>query len=237
MPAFTAKDGFTARSIRDPQPVLTRTSEELPRKILPAFDAVVHLAELSNDPLGQHNPALTYSINHLGTVALATEMRESRQSRDSCTLLLAAFTAPVRASTRTSSQKPIRKPRTPNARRSSSETCLPWRTTDFSPTFLRNATAYGASPHMRFDLVLNNLAGFAWTTKEIKMTSDGTPWRPLVHVRDIAHAIACALDGAERSRSQRDLQRRLYVRELSGPRDRPNRCRHFSGCEAELWKE
>ena len=64
---------------------------------------------------------------------------------------------------------------------------------DFSPTFLRNATAYGASPRMRFDLVLNNLAGFAWTTRQIKMTSDGTPWRPLVHVRDIAHAIACAL--------------------------------------------
>jgi nucleoside-diphosphate-sugar epimerase len=67
-------------------------------------------------------------------------------------------------------------------------------TDDFSPIFLRNATAYGASPHMRFDLVLNNLAGLAWTTKEIKMTSDGTPWRPLVHVRDIAQAIACTLE-------------------------------------------
>jgi nucleoside-diphosphate-sugar epimerase len=64
----------------------------------------------------------------------------------------------------------------------------------FSPTFLRNATAYGASPRMRFDLVLNNLAGLAWTAKEIRMTSDGSPWRPLVHVRDIAHAIACALE-------------------------------------------
>jgi nucleoside-diphosphate-sugar epimerase len=65
---------------------------------------------------------------------------------------------------------------------------------DFSPTFLRNATAYGASPRMRFDIVLNNLSGLAWTTKEIKMTSDGSPWRPLVHVRDITHAIACALE-------------------------------------------
>ena len=60
---------------------------------------------------------------------------------------------------------------------------------DFSPTFLRNATAFGASPRMRFDIVLNNLAGLAWTTKKIAMTSDGTPWRPLVHALDIAKAI------------------------------------------------
>jgi nucleoside-diphosphate-sugar epimerase len=65
---------------------------------------------------------------------------------------------------------------------------------NFSPTFLRNATAFGASPRMRFDIVLNNLAGLAWTTREIKMISDGTPWRPLVHVLDICDAIACALD-------------------------------------------
>jgi nucleoside-diphosphate-sugar epimerase len=65
---------------------------------------------------------------------------------------------------------------------------------NFSPTFLRNATAFGASPRMRFDIVLNNLAGLAWTTKEIKMISDGTPWRPLVHVLDICDAVACALD-------------------------------------------
>jgi nucleoside-diphosphate-sugar epimerase len=64
---------------------------------------------------------------------------------------------------------------------------------DFSPTFMRNATAFGASPRMRFDIVLNNLAGLAWTTKEIKMISDGTPWRPLVHGLDIAKAIRCAL--------------------------------------------
>src|SRR5712691_7020289 len=65
---------------------------------------------------------------------------------------------------------------------------------NFSPTFLRNATAYGPSPRMRFDIVLNNLAGLAWTTHEIKMTSDGTPWRPLVHIRDIGRAVICALE-------------------------------------------
>jgi nucleoside-diphosphate-sugar epimerase len=70
---------------------------------------------------------------------------------------------------------------------------------DFSPTFVRNATAYGASPRMRFDIVLNNLAGLAWTTKEIRMTSDGTPWRPLVHVRDICEAIACCLEAPRKA--------------------------------------
>ncbi len=64
----------------------------------------------------------------------------------------------------------------------------------FSPTFLRNATAYGASPRMRFDLVVNDLAGHAWTEKVIRMTSDGRPWRPFVHVLDISQAIACVLD-------------------------------------------
>ena len=64
----------------------------------------------------------------------------------------------------------------------------------FSPTFLRNSTAYGASPHMRFDIVLNNLSGLAWTTKEIRMTSDGTPWRPLVHGLDICRAIIAVLE-------------------------------------------
>jgi nucleoside-diphosphate-sugar epimerase len=70
----------------------------------------------------------------------------------------------------------------------------PLATSSFSPTFMRNATAYGASPKMRFDIVLNNLAGLAWTTKEIKMTSDGTPWRPLVHGLDIAKSIIAVLD-------------------------------------------
>jgi nucleoside-diphosphate-sugar epimerase len=64
----------------------------------------------------------------------------------------------------------------------------------FSPVFLRNSTAYGASPRMRFDIVLNNLSGLAWTSKKIAMTSDGTPWRPLVHVMDICTAIRCSLE-------------------------------------------
>jgi nucleoside-diphosphate-sugar epimerase len=76
---------------------------------------------------------------------------------------------------------------------------MPLGSGDFCPTFLRNATAYGASPHMRFDIVLNNLAGLAWTRREIRLTSDGTPWRPLVHARDIAQAILAILEAPARA--------------------------------------
>ena len=82
----------------------------------------------------------------------------------------------------------------------------------FSPTFLRNATAYGASPRMRFDIVLNNLSGLAWTTKEIRLESDGTPWRPLVHLLDISQAVACVLD-APRERIHNQV---LNVGDVSG---------------------
>jgi nucleoside-diphosphate-sugar epimerase len=157
------------------------------------FDAVVHLAELSNDPLGRHDPALTYSINHLGTVALATKSKKAGVTRfvytSSCSVYGTGGGEYKNEQSETNPQTAYAQCKTFVERDLSS-----MASDDFSPTFLRNATAYGASPHMRFDLVLNNLAGLAWTTKEIKMTSDGTPWRPLVHVQDIAHAIACTLE-------------------------------------------
>jgi nucleoside-diphosphate-sugar epimerase len=157
------------------------------------FDAVVHLAELSNDPLGQHSPALTYAINHLGTVALAEKCKRLGVSRfvytSSCSVYGAGSgefkdeQSPVNPQTAYAECKVL-------VERDLSTMA----SDDFSPTFLRNATAYGPSPRMRFDIVLNNLAGLAWTAKKIAMTSDGSPWRPLVHVRDIASAIACVLE-------------------------------------------
>jgi nucleoside-diphosphate-sugar epimerase len=157
------------------------------------FDAVVHLAELSNDPLGQHDPEVTYAINHLGTVALANKCKSVGISRFIYTSSCSVYGA---GSGEFKTEESETNPQTAYAKcKILVERDLSAMATDhFSPTFLRNATAYGASPRMRFDLVLNNLCGYAWTTKEIKMTSDGSPWRPLVHVRDIAHAIACALD-------------------------------------------
>lgn len=156
------------------------------------MDAVVHLAELSNDPLGQHNPELTYEINHVGTLALAKKCLKAGVKRFVYTSSCSVYGT---GSGEFKDEQSETNPQTAYARCKTlvERDVSALADADFSPTFLRNATAYGASPRMRFDLVLNNLAGFAWTTRQIKMTSDGTPWRPLVHVRDIAHAIACAL--------------------------------------------
>jgi nucleoside-diphosphate-sugar epimerase len=161
---------------------------------LRGFDAIVHLAELSNDPLGQHNPALTYEINHRGTVKLAQNAIRAGVPRFIYTSSCSIYGAGDGERYKTEESEP------------NPQTAYAWckvlverdlsvfASDNFSPTFLRNATAYGPSPRMRFDLVLNNLAGLAWTTNEIGMTSDGTPWRPLAHVLDIAHAIACAIE-------------------------------------------
>jgi nucleoside-diphosphate-sugar epimerase len=157
------------------------------------FDAVVHLAELSNDPLGQHSPDLTYAINHQGSVALATMCRNKGVSRFVYTSSCSVYGT---GSGEFKSEESETNPQTAYAKcKLLVENDLMQLANDnFSPTFLRNSTAYGSSPRMRFDLVLNNLAGLAWTTQQIKMTSDGSPWRPLVHVGDIAQAIGCALE-------------------------------------------
>jgi nucleoside-diphosphate-sugar epimerase len=155
-------------------------------------DAVIHLAELSNDPLGQLAPNITYDINHGGSMHLARTARAAGIKRfiyfSSCSVYGA-------------SDQIIDEQGTTNPQTAYAECKLKvegdlkkMADKDFSPTYLRNATAYGASPRLRFDLVVNNLAGFAWTQKEIRMVSDGTPWRPLVHVLDIAKAATCALE-------------------------------------------
>jgi nucleoside-diphosphate-sugar epimerase len=153
----------------------------------------VHMAELSNDPLGQLAPDITYDINHVGSIRLAEEAHRAGVKRfvymSSCSVYGVAEgdyvdeESPVNPQTayavcKTLVERDVQKLAGDN----------------FSPTFLRNATAYGASPHMRFDIVLNNLAGLAWTTKKIAMTSDGTPWRPLVHGLDIVRAIRAVLE-------------------------------------------
>lgn len=159
---------------------------------LAGFDAVVHLAELSNDPLGQFNPEVTFEINHLGTVDLAKKCKKVGVERFIYTSSCSVYGVGSDSDRTEASEV---NPQTAYAQcKVRVERDVAQMADDaFSPTFLRNATAYGPSPHMRFDIVLNNLAGLAWTTKEIKMTSDGTPWRPLVHVLDICEAIACAL--------------------------------------------
>lgn len=174
-------------------PVLPRDVRDVTARDLGGFDAVVHLAELSNDPLGALDPRLTYAINHEGSVALAKAARAAGVARfvyaSSCSIYGASGPA-----VRTESS-PV-DPQTAYARckvlveRDVSRLA----SAEFAPVFLRNATAYGASPRQRFDLVLNNLAGSAFVHGEIRMTSDGSPWRPLVHVEDIAEAVVSALE-------------------------------------------
>jgi nucleoside-diphosphate-sugar epimerase len=161
---------------------------------LQGADAVVHMAELSNDPTGQLAPHITYEINHKGSVRLAELSAKAGVRRfiymSSCSVYgvatgdeLVTEQAAVNPQTAYAECKTLVE-----------RDVAPMARDGFSPVFLRNATAFGASPRMRFDIVLNNLAGLAWTTKEIKMTSDGTPWRPLVHALDIAKAIGCVLE-------------------------------------------
>ncbi|BAZ89942.1 NAD-dependent epimerase/dehydratase [Raphidiopsis curvata NIES-932] len=160
---------------------------------LEGVDAIVHKAELSNDPTGQLAPHITYDINHLGSVRLANLAKTMGVRRfvymSSCSVYGIATDGDV------TEESPVN----PQTAYAECKTLVErdiklLADDDFSPTFMRNATAFGASPRMRFDIVLNNLAGLAWTTKEIKMTSDGTPWRPLVHALDICKAIVCVLE-------------------------------------------
>jgi nucleoside-diphosphate-sugar epimerase len=159
---------------------------------LEGFDAVVHLAALSNDPLGNLNPALTYEINHRASVRLATLAKTVGVCRfvfsSSCSTYGAAGDAMV---TETAAFHPV----TPYGHSKVLVEQDVARLADdhFSPTFLRNATAYGVSPRLRFDLVLNNLVAWAVTTGRVYIKSDGTPWRPIVHIEDISRAVIAVL--------------------------------------------
>src|SRR5713101_3618924 len=161
---------------------------------LAGFDAVVHLAALSNDPLGDLNPALTYAINHAASVHLAKLAKENGVKRflfsSSCSTYGAAGGEGLL------NEAAEFRPVTPYGRSKVlvEKDLVMLADSSFSPTFLRNATAYGASPRLRFDLVLNNLVAWAATTGRIHIKSDGTPWRPIVHVEDICRAFIAALN-------------------------------------------
>ena len=161
---------------------------------LRGFDTIVHLAGISNDPLGHLDPGGTFEINHLASVRLARFAKLAGVERfifaSSCSLYGAA--SPEDLLTESAPFNPV----TPYgeskvlAERDLSEMA----DDDFSPVFLRNATVYGYSPRLRLDLVVNDLVASAFTTRSVVIKSDGTPWRPLVHVEDVARAALAALE-------------------------------------------
>ena len=181
------KHGWLYNGVTSTVHTLAKDIREVQVEDLRGYDAVVHMAELSNDPLGDLLGEVTYEVNHKGSVRLAQVAKEAGVGRfvymSSCSVYGVADgtvdeTSPVNPQTAYA----ICKARV-------ERDVAPLADETFAPTFLRNATAFGASPRMRFDIVLNNLAGLAWTTGKIAMNSDGTPWRPLVHGLDIAQAI------------------------------------------------
>jgi len=174
-------------------PTITKDIRQITVEDLRGYDAVVHLAELSNDPIGQNRPEVTYAINGDGSGNLARHAKEAGVTRflysSSCSVYGAGG---AEWKTEESPTEPLTAYAACKLRTEAVLASL--ADDDFSPTCMRNATAYGASPRMRFDIVLNTFAGLAWTTRQIVMVSDGTPWRPLVHAADIAEAFAAVLE-------------------------------------------
>ncbi len=174
-------------------PTIYKDIRDVEVEDLRGFDAVCHLAGLSNDPLGNLNPELTFDINYRASVRLAEVAKEAGVERfvfsSSCSNYGASDDQILTEESPFNPVTPYGQSKVLTEREVSK-----MADENFSPTFLRNATAYGFSPRIRFDLVLNNLVAWAFTTGKIMMKSDGTPWRPVVHIEDIARAFIAVLE-------------------------------------------
>lgn len=177
----------------DEIPEVRKDLRDVTVKDLDGFDGVIHFAALSNDPLGDLDPTLTYAINHLASVRLAELAKAAGVERfvfsSSCSTYGAAGDEFL-------DENAFLNPVTPygESKVLAERDIARFADDDFSPVFMRNATAYGASPRLRLDIVLNDFVAAAYTTGRILIKSDGTPWRPIIHIRDIIAAAIAALE-------------------------------------------
>jgi nucleoside-diphosphate-sugar epimerase len=225
--------GWLFHDGQDRARMITRDIRSITPEDLEGYDAVVHLAELSNDPLCENDPDLTFEINHKASVQLAKAAKAAGVKRfvyaSSCSVYGAGG---AEARTETDPTDPLTA--YAKCKLLVERDVAPLADDNFSPTFLRLATAFGASPRLRFDIVLNNLAGLAWTTGRITMTSDGMPWRPLVHVEDISQAFAAVLMAPRDAVFNQvfnvgDNEQNYRIREIA-----ETAARVFPGCEIEF---
>jgi nucleoside-diphosphate-sugar epimerase len=174
-------------------PAIRKDIRDVQLEDLEGIDAVIHLAGLSNDPLGDLNPRLTFAINHQASVRLAKLARKAGVKRfifsSSCSNYGAGGDALLDENASFNPVTPYGESKVLVER-----DVAKLANDHFSPVFLRNATAYGVSPRLRFDLVLNNLVAWAVTTRRVFIKSDGTPWRPVVHIEDISRAFLAVLE-------------------------------------------
>ena len=201
---------------------------------LEGVDAIVHMAELSNDPVGELSPTITYDINHKGSVHLARLAKQAGVRRfvymSSCSVYGVASGSDMTEDDPTNPQTAYAECKVMVER-----DLAPMADDNFSPTFMRNATAFGASPRMRFDIVVNNLSGLAWTTKthrdEQRRQPVATAGARARHLEGAAHGAR----RADREGAQPDLQRGQHRQQLSGERNRRDRRRRLPRMSAELW--
>jgi nucleoside-diphosphate-sugar epimerase len=180
-----------------PDRSIVRDLRQIEKADLEGHDAIVHLAGLSNDPLGQVAPKLTEDINDLASIRMAKMAKAAGIKRfvfaSSCSLYGAADNS--KPLTEEAAFNPVSAYAVSKVHCEQALSAM--ADDDFSPVYLRNATAYGVSPRLRFDLVLSNLMAWARTTGKVRVMSDGTPWRPLVHIEDISQAAVCALEAPQ----------------------------------------